>query len=265
MTELQGVDVSFDVLSDEKARRLTDAGVRVFAQALWTGQSQPPPRVGNLLIARNHGMVPVGYISLTGAAGGAWHVEQARSGVPDDLWASLALTPIDVELDGIPNIYVRDAVEHTVALGKRRSIYTSPNAWRTNQGDSPEFGDCLLWLAQWDADPDPAAVSLPGVWTMDQLVAKQYTGGGDVDGTFADRDTWIEELLMDAPTKQEFQNLFGYTAQLGKTTTALATAFADHVQHTMDAGDWSKLDVLQHEVDALAAAQAAAAKALAPP
>jgi hypothetical protein len=81
-------------------------------------------------------------------------VAQGRAGVPDDIWDALALVFIDVELDGIPNATVRQAVEATANLGKRRAIYTSYNAWVTKQGNPQDFTDCLLWYAHWDNKPE---------------------------------------------------------------------------------------------------------------
>lgn len=66
MTEIPGVDASYDALSPSEAKELYDGGVRVWAQCLWTGANAPGNRVINLRNAINAGLIPVGYISVTG-------------------------------------------------------------------------------------------------------------------------------------------------------------------------------------------------------
>jgi hypothetical protein len=196
MTEITGVDASFDALSPSEARDLKNAGVRVFAQCLWTGSEQPGNRVINLRNAINTGLICLGYISVTGAHDGIWHVDQGRAGVPDDIWAALVLVPIDVELDNIPNGVVREAVDETARLGKRPCVYTSYNAWVNKQGN-PKMTDCLLWNALWDKAPDIDFPSLPfGAWKPEQVVAEQWAGGDNYIGVFVDRDTFVQELLL---------------------------------------------------------------------
>lgn len=197
MTVIKGVDASFDELTDKKARDLRAAGYEVYAQCLWTGSQRPLVALGNLLVAIEHGFIPVGYISLSAGHPGPWHVEQGRTTVDTDTWDKLALVSIDVELQGIANTDIRRAVDRVVEMGKRRCIYTSYHCWTDFQGDPQTFTDCLLWNALWDLDEDFDFPSLPyGGWTMEHVVGEQYTGGHDVHGLNADEDVWIKELLI---------------------------------------------------------------------
>ena len=202
---LKGIDASYGTLTDDIAKRLWAAGYRVFGQCLWTGAEQPPPRVINLRVALNNGFIILGYISVTSYMDGYYHVQRGRAGVPDDIWNALALAPIDVELNGIPNLTIRQAVD---ALDKRKSIYTSYNCWVNKQGNPHDFTDCLLWNAggkNWDR-PDLAvppdyvggnfAKNPYGGWTVNQVVGEQWSGGSDVEGINADRDIFSEELLV---------------------------------------------------------------------
>ncbi|MCJ7510791.1 MAG: hypothetical protein MUP14_07895 [Dehalococcoidia bacterium] len=194
---IPGVDASYDALSPSEARDLKNAGVRVFAQCLWAGSDQPGNRVINLRNAINAGLIPVGYISVTNSHNGVWHVERGRAGVPDDIWGALALVPIDVELDGIPNGIIREAIDETARLGKRPCIYTSYNAWVNKQGNPKTFTDCLLWNALWDENPDIDFPGLPyGGWQPHQVVAEQWAGGDNYVGVFVDRDSFVRELLL---------------------------------------------------------------------
>jgi len=197
---LSGVDISYGSLTEDRARKLRDTyGVKVVAQCLWSGSDQPAPRVTNLRTAMNAGLIVAGYISVTGSHNGVWHVEQGRAGVPDDIWTALALVPIDVELDGIPNGIIREAVDETARLGKRRAIYTSFNAWTSKQGNPLNFAaDCLLWYALWDEEPEiewPGRYPFGG-WTLDKVLGKQSMGGHNLEGIDVDTDTFVKDLLV---------------------------------------------------------------------
>jgi hypothetical protein len=199
---LSGLDASYGSLTEERAKKLRDQyGVKVFCQCLWSGSDQPAPRVTNLRTALNAGLTIAGYISVTGSRDGYWHVAQGRAGVPDDIWDTLALVFIDVELDGIPNATVRQAVDATDRLGKRRAIYTSYNAWTSKQGDPKDFTDCLLWYALWDEEPEiqwdwPGFRYRFGGWTIDKVVGKQSMGGHELEGIDVDTDTFVRNLLV---------------------------------------------------------------------
>jgi hypothetical protein len=199
---LSGLDASYGSLTDARAKKLRDIyGVKVFCQCLWSGSDQPPPRVTNLRTALNNGFIIAGYISVTASHDGNWHVAQGRAGVPDDIWDALALVFIDVELDGIPNATVRQAVDATANLGKRRAIYTSYNAWVTKQGNPQDFTDCLLWYALWNEEPEiewdwPGFRYRFGGWTPDKIAGKQSMGGHNLEGIDVDTDTFVRDLLI---------------------------------------------------------------------
>ena len=225
MTVLYGVDVSHDEVSEQEAKGLFAAGVRVFAQCLWTAAEQPPPRVINLRNASKAGLLIIGYISVNGSRPGAWHVTQARAGVPDDLWGQLVLRPIDVELAGIPNTTIdialdRNAKEGGSWLGQRRAIYTSYGHWTGQQQNTQAFKDCLLWNASWDNDPDIDFQRLPyGGWTLQQIVGEQWSGGVNVGGVFADRNSFVSGILLPVPVEKPattpISEILGQLGRLG--------------------------------------------------
>jgi hypothetical protein len=198
---IPGVDGSYTRLTPEAAAQLRASGELVWWQCLWTGSEQPAYRIENLRIAIAAGMIPLGYISVTWACDGAYHVGQGRAGVPDDLWAALILVPVDVELAGIPWATVRQAVDllATPAYGgKRRAIYSSYQAWVDYLGNPSTFRDCLLVNALWDQDPDIDFANLPyGGWTLAQLVGEQYNGGTEIAGVYVDLDMFNRNLLLE--------------------------------------------------------------------
>lgn len=277
-----GLDMSYDILMPAKAKALWDAGYRVFAQCLWTGIERPLVRLGNLRAAADQGFILIGYISIT-TRGGASDVVAARDGVPDDLWARLSLTPIDVELPGISDDTVRAAVEITVDLGKRRCIYTSYNHWIGRQRNSTAFMDCLLWDASWDGDPAASFLRRSyGGWTPEQVVGKQYTGGEYVSNVFADKDVFDLDLLVpeevgrmkytDEQLDQTFTSILQTLGRALDIASTTAAALINHVYTHPNGGGTQtmigeiatlqeKQQALQKSIDDFKAGVAAAAGA----
>ena len=200
---LYAIDTSFDDVTLAEARAVREAGIELALQCLWTGAQQPPHRVTNLRNYQNAGPLIAGYASLpTNASVGYTHMDNARHGVPDDLWAALVRCAVDVELDGITTYAIREAIARVEQHGKPRTIYTSLSKWRAI-GDPHDFTDCELWNAWWDEDPDRDFDANPyGGWRPDQVLAEQYSGGHQVAGVFADRDVFFvsRAQLLGQPT-----------------------------------------------------------------
>ena len=205
---MQGVDASYDSLSDSEAQALRQAGVYVWAQCLWTGSGLTGTAQANLDVAIRNNLIPCGYISVTSRQMGGYHVNQGRTAVNQEVWDKLALVFIDVELEGIPNRTISEALDRVVALGKRKAIYTSSNAWRAYQGNPIGFEDALLWNANWDANPDVDYIDRAfGNWPITKLVGEQYSGGQNYLGVFVDRNIFDLDLLIERsplPTDDQF-------------------------------------------------------------
>ena len=205
MTTLQGVDCSFDPLTADEAFDLKHAGVEVFMQCLLaqpaSGPVQPAPRVTNLRNALNAGMYILGYAVLPYAAtsqDGFDMAGKARSGVPQDIWDRLLCVETDVELPMQPEA-IRSMVDSFVGLEKPGVVYTNFNTWVNVLSNPMGFGDCLLHNALWDLDPNISFGSRKfGPWTIQQVIAEQWSGGTYVQGQFADRNTFVRELLLPA-------------------------------------------------------------------
>jgi hypothetical protein len=194
-----GVDSSFDELTLAEARKLKDAGVQVYAQALWTGREQPGPRIVSLRNALNAGIPKlVGYISVSNnGRDGTWHVNQGRAGVPDDIWNALAKVPIDVELQGLTmQTHVLPALGRAAALGKPQDVYTNWNTWVSILGNPRRPNGVGLWNAFWDGAPDFDFPSLRfGGWQDDEVWGEQWSGGTYIQGQFADRNQFRSEAF----------------------------------------------------------------------
>jgi len=234
---VKGIDVSYGRLTVDTCQRLWDDGVRVVWQCLWTGAEQPSVRVENLRMAHEFGFIICGYISVAGHHDGGWHVQHGRAGVPGDLWDALRLVVVDVELVGIPNSIIHEAVELLFAYGKRRAIYTSFHAWVELQGDPWDFTNCLLCNALWDDDEDFDFPSLSyGNWKPEQVVCEQYAGGADVFGVNADRDMWDEDLL-----KGDERMIY-----TDEKLTAVFTALLDSIAKALDIGTTTANALIVH-------------------
>jgi len=226
---LYAIDTSFDDVTYDKARAVREAGVELALQCLWTGEQHPPHRVTNLRNYTKAGLLIGAYASLpTNATFDYTHMDNARDGVPDDLWAALVRCAVDVELPGVTTHAIRGAVARIQQHGKPATIYTSLSRWRAI-GDPHDFTDCELWNAWWDEDStDRDFDANPyGGWRPDQVIAEQYTGGHAVAGVFADRDVFYV-------TRAQL---------LGPTTTAIVNAGTVLLQ--------LRVAVLEQGIDAL--------------
>ncbi len=197
----RAVDASFDQLTLAEAQCLKDKSWPVYWQCLWTGSEQPGPRVISLRTAQQTGLLLGGYISLTSAHTGAWHVASGRAGVPDDLWGAMDFVAIDIELRGITIPNILQAIDAVEALGKKATLYTSYNAWVNYviPGNSPAVSarGIPLCNALWDKNPDFDFPTLRfGGWTDDQVFMEQWSGGTYVCGQFVDRNTIVNPELV---------------------------------------------------------------------
>lgn len=194
-----GLDSSYDVLTPTKARRLKNSGVQVYAQALWTGREQPASRIISLRNALDAGIPKlIGYISVSNnGRDGAWHVDQARAGVPDDIWNALVKVPVDVELAGLTlNTHVIPALNRVAALGKPKDVYTNYNTWVSILGNPRRPDGVGLWNAFWDGASDFDFPRLRfGGWQDGEVWGEQWSGGTNVEGQFADRNQFRSSAL----------------------------------------------------------------------
>ena len=250
MVWIPGVDSSFDELTLEEAQRLRDAGVKVFAQCLWTGNQQPPPRIISLRNAQQVDMILIGNISVSPSRNGIEHVDAARAGIPDDLWEALAKTPIDVELPNLQYVnHVVAAWERSLQLGKPRDTYTSFNAWVNllqNPIRPPGVG---LWNALWDLHPDFDFPTLRyGGWQDNEVWGEQWSGGTLIEGQFADRNQFLLEALAQIPLSIESPVSYTIDTRIGSATALLANLWKDHNTRLLSGFD---REVLKWEVEQL--------------
>lgn len=208
----RAVDSSYDALTREEARCLKEKGWPIFIQCLlalpFTGPERPKAAINNLQIAHEEGLQTGGYIAIGGDYIPASYVDWARRGLPDDLWDALTFVAIDVEVRGIQEQQIWDAVHRLGEYGKYYEagpsdvgIYTSFNAWwnYVTPANPTSFAERGVWLwnAYWDGKPDVDFATLPfGGWHPDQVALEQWSGGTNVCGQFVDRNTIANPELL---------------------------------------------------------------------
>jgi len=243
MTWVFGVDASFDELTLDEARRLRAAGVRAFAQCLWTGAVRPEPRIRSLLNAQEAGLALIGYISVSPSRPGREHVDIGRGGVPDDLWAALVKTPIDVELEGLHyGRHVLEALDRAAELGKPRDVYTAFFAWHGFLGNPTRPAGVGLWNAFWDQHPDLDFPSLRfGGWQDDEVWGEQWSGGVLLEGQLVDRNQFRAAALGIGPEPAEEGEMviMGHPDDARAYLVVGRTAF-----HIPDGATWADLRAL---------------------
>ncbi len=200
MTLAFAVDASYSVADTGIMEHLKDQKVELFIQCLWTGLSQPGPRVTNLRLAHDMYLPTAGYISLNVDFTGPYHMESGRAGVPDDLWDAMQFIAVDVELPGVRVVQVEQAAEWVMLQGKQPIIYTSWNAWNhlTRPSNSSRLSamGVPLWNAYWDGAPDIDFPKLRyGGWRDEDVWIEQWSGGTDME-LFVDRNTFVEEKVF---------------------------------------------------------------------
>jgi lysozyme len=72
-----------------------------------------------------------------------------------------------------------------ILTGRTPIIYASPSFWTTSMGNSTEFTNYPLWIAQWTGAATPS-FPLPGGWTS--WTFWQYTNQGSLPGVFGSVD-----------------------------------------------------------------------------
>jgi len=196
---IKALDISFSAVSRADVRCLQ---TELLIQCLWTAIQAPDVRVPNLQNAQAEGARTAGYISINGGPhNGAWHVDQARAGIPDAVWDALYFIAIDIELPGIRVEDILSACYRAQALGKPVVVYTSYNAWHTlvipsNPSDVARAG-FALWNGYWDQKED---VDYPGLrfggWPDELVLIEQYSGDTNICSKDVDRDVWNKYRLL---------------------------------------------------------------------
>ena len=212
------------------------AGVCIGA---WHGLDANPYVEANLRDAREIGLMTATYFVINNRPG-AWTVQQAQAACGSE-WYHLLFHASDVEVSGVTEAILLEALEETVTLGGRPVLYTGGWFWN-NLPFKLNFRQYPFWTSLYDG---VASFNYNNVKGADIWVGKQYTGtmsayGTKVDFNVFDGD-WLytmeeEETALDQTDRQyiydEIQKGVTYLDGRLKTTADGLAAKMDAIQVT---------------------------------
>lgn len=178
---MKAIDISY-------SRLLVPGDFQLVIQCLWTGWETPAVAAENLSRASRY---VAGYIALpAGAATGTPHVEAGMRAAGSH-WGRLAFVAIDVELPGITEKAVNEALVAVARNGQRPVIYTSRGTWPL--GSNQARLGIPLWDASWGTTPSTGPFPGYAGWTT--RVGHQYAGDVNLNGMQVDLnefdDLWV--------------------------------------------------------------------------
>lgn len=198
---MKGLDLSFSATSRAWWADRRAEGFRVMSQCLWTGGVIPQVAHENLSNAKAERFIITGYTN-TKLAGGDVAIAKAKEAARD-LWGSLYQVQVDVEIPGVREVDIYNAVVPLEGMGKRPCIYSANWFWKGVLGNPtwPWLKSYPLWNAYYDDDPDYDFWRAPyGPWDMGDLIGEQYTGTTRLAGVDVDlnefKDSFFEEDVM---------------------------------------------------------------------
>lgn len=238
-----GFDGSYDLLS-----LLPDVMLReVWAQAVWTAKDMPANAAANIRYANSKGKVVGGGIAINTTHNASWHYNAARA-LPSDAWDMLDFRWLDLE-EPANGVQPAD-IDQMLDLIGQRIIYTRREWWESQTQLAGYDPKALLWDARYATGGIVPAFVPYGPWTSEEQVCAVQTHGGYqvVPGLAVDDDVFRLEMIVDAPTKQEFQNLFALTVAVRDALLGLAGYVQRNVQ--ADAQQQAEIDAIEQKLAA---------------
>ena len=162
------------------------AGVCVGA---WHGLDANPYAEANLRDAREIGLMTATYFIINNRPG-AWTVQQAKAACGNE-WYHLLFHASDVEVAGVTEAILQNALDETERLGGRPLIYTGGWFWN-NLPFKLNFRRYPFWTSLYDGIADFNRNNVQGA---DIWVAKQYAGTTSAYGTKVDFNVFNKDWL----------------------------------------------------------------------
>lgn len=173
----------------QSLRAMRSDGITGICVGAWHGIDRNPFVRSVLKRARAVGLKTALYIIINNRPG-AWTVDQAKAAAGDE-WGPCVFHSADVELQGVTEAILQDALDRIVELGGYPNIYTGAwfwNMWRP----SNRFASVGLWTANYNGRPD-LNVPLYGGWT--KAIGHQFTGSTPKYGTTVDQNVFDSDWL----------------------------------------------------------------------
>lgn len=253
---VRGVDLS--VYQGAVGRRswvaMARDGVEVAVVGSWHGLRSNPHAPSNLLEARMADLTVATYMAINDSRSGRAHVEAGRAACANQ-WRGLRFAAIDVEVRGVTEEILDDALAAVEELGGRPAIYTGRwfwNWWALALGHLPGLdrprGVCRyatypLWTALYDGRPT-LDVPLYGGWQ--RAVGHQYAGTTPAYGTHVDLNVfdaeWVEGWWPSPPlpppppeedeamSSKEYRELKGLLGSVSREVRSVKGSLTAHVK-----------------------------------
>ena len=215
-------------------RAMVMDGVEVAVVGSWHGTRANQYAMVNLARASLAGLKTATYFAINGSRPGEFHVEAGRITCGDE-WEHLNFVAIDVEIRGVTEEILDDALARVTELGGRPCL--------DRPGGVSRYVRYPLWTAFYDGRPT-LDVPLYGGW--ERAVGHQYAGTTAAYGTQVDLNVfdaeWVEawpapppppppppEEVETMPSK-EYQELKGLVDHLGREVRSVAGSLTKHVK-----------------------------------
>lgn len=200
-------------VGEDVLKRMVVGGVVGVCVGSWHGKCLNEFAEANLRDARGLKLKTATYTVLNSSDGRA-PVAQARNACGME-WTALKFVALDVEVPGVTEQAIRDAIDEVRFWGQRPCLYTGNwfwDLWAARLGHDPVVLNPPTWLAYYNGKQD---LDVPTRPSYGPIVGHQYAGTTSRYGTQVDLNAfdpaWINarEEMME---KEEFNKRFAEAA-----------------------------------------------------
>lgn len=210
-------------VGEDKLRRMVADGVKGVCVGSWHGLDENPYAKCNLRDARLLGLKTATYIVVNNRPG-YWTVRQGWEACGAE-WDYLSFVAADVEVRGVTEAILGEALATIEAYGGQPCIYTGNwfwNWWKLDLGHVPDFHAWPTWLALYNGVPD---LNVTPAYGLGPVVGHQYTGSTAAYGTTVDFNVfdskWIGGDMADIETlERRFVERKIYLAHVARVEAA---------------------------------------------
>lgn len=199
LSHLTGVSMNAIDLSYGDLHKVPPASLPpLVIQCLWTGADRPYYAIDNLIYAHANGRKIASYIALASTRDAAWHFQQGRQGIPDELWQDQVFCATDVELSALTSV---DIDQMLGLIGDPRIIYTRRGFWEWQPYRDYPFR-AWLWDARYAFNGVVPLFAPYGLWQKEtQLLGVQTEGTHSLHG--CDVDSNVFDLARLAKSEED--------------------------------------------------------------
>ena len=177
-------------------RAMKAAGIEAAVVGLWHGIDSNPYALNSLANAKQAGLMIGGYIVVVSRD--AREVVQAGKAAAGGHWKDMFGVAIDIEIRGITEVNLANAMDEVVRQGQRPFLYTGNwfwDIWRSELGHAPRGAEKYgAWLAVYNGIKTlESAGTRPG---YGPVIGHQYAGSTPAFGTTVDFNVFDRDWLL---------------------------------------------------------------------